>query len=311
MADMDVAQADANYATVNVPFALGYTYEHTFDGRARAGHSTRRSSARRRSSPAPASSGVKYLESPDRDPGRDLSCSGTFSRVLAARCRTRATTSSSTATSPAASLPTGDARASLPTSARPKICFVNNGSPATCGSSSPPARSTLAPGEFGTIVVAYIFAAPVAAGGCPAPGCDVKPANTNGDLTILGDPARMAAGRQHDRHDDRVTSATATALGGDTDRRGDPGRVRIVPGSLLGKANTAQAVFDNKFLLPFAPDAPEFFLVPGNNQVTVLWRPSADGDTPAIRSSRWPARRADPQRSSPNPLYDPNFRQST
>ena len=27
---MDVAQADANYASVNVPFALGYTYEHDF-----------------------------------------------------------------------------------------------------------------------------------------------------------------------------------------------------------------------------------------------------------------------------------------
>ncbi len=36
----------------------------------------------------------------------------------------------------------------------------------------------------------------------------------------------------------------------------------------------AQAVFNNGFLLPFAPDAPNFFLVPGNNQVTVLWRPS-------------------------------------
>ena len=48
----------------------------------------------------------------------------------------------------------------------------------------------------------------------------------------------------------------------------------MVPGSLLGKATVAQAVFDNGFLLPFAPDAPEFFLIPGNDQVTVLWRPS-------------------------------------
>ncbi|HYF39545.1 MAG TPA: hypothetical protein VD930_07665, partial [Gemmatimonadales bacterium] len=31
-ADMDVAQADANYSTVVVPFALGNTYEHTFSG---------------------------------------------------------------------------------------------------------------------------------------------------------------------------------------------------------------------------------------------------------------------------------------
>ena len=31
-ADMDVAQADANYSSVVVPFALGNTYEHTFSG---------------------------------------------------------------------------------------------------------------------------------------------------------------------------------------------------------------------------------------------------------------------------------------
>src|SRR5262249_6899070 len=30
VADMDVAQADADYAGVNVPFAMGYTYEHDF-----------------------------------------------------------------------------------------------------------------------------------------------------------------------------------------------------------------------------------------------------------------------------------------
>ena len=46
--------AGANYSTVNMPFALGYTYEHTFAGDESAGPSTRRSSARR-SSAAPAS----------------------------------------------------------------------------------------------------------------------------------------------------------------------------------------------------------------------------------------------------------------
>ena len=53
-----------------------------------------------------------------------------------------------------------------------------------------------------------------------------------------------------------------------------------VPGSLLGKAKVAQSVFDNKFLLPFAPDRPEFFLVPGNNQVTVLWARSGTESNP-------------------------------
>ena len=39
VSDMDVAQADANYASVNVPFALGYTYEHSFSNAASLGWS--------------------------------------------------------------------------------------------------------------------------------------------------------------------------------------------------------------------------------------------------------------------------------
>ena len=65
----------------------------------------------------------------------------------------------------------------------------------------------------------------------------------------------------------------------------DPSRVTqdeflTVPGSLLRKAQTAQAVFDGKFLLPFAPERPDFFLVPGNNQVSVLWQPSPTESPP-------------------------------
>ena len=33
-------------------------------------------------------------------------------------------------------------------------------------------------------------------------------------------------------------------------------------------------MFNVRFLLPFAPEAPDFFLIPGDNQVTVLWQPS-------------------------------------
>ena len=89
----------------------------------------------------------------------------------------------------------------------------------------------------------------------------------------------------------------------------------MVPGSLLGKALTAQAVFNNKFLLPFAPDSPEFFLVPGDNQVTVLWRPSksedpALGGDPFFTVAKNPTV-IDPVSGTPvaNPLYDPNYRQ--
>src|SRR3989442_1163338 len=50
--------------------------------------------------------------------------------------------------------------------------------------------------------------------------------------------------------------------------------VTTVPGSLLAKSLVAQAVFDKGFLLPSAPDAPDFFLVPGDDQVTVVWQTS-------------------------------------
>ena len=54
---------------------------------------------------------------------------------------------------------------------------------------------------------------------------------------------------------------------------------------------------------------PDFFLIPGENQVTVLWRPSAtettgDPSFAALASTTTVDREADP-----NPLYDPNYRQ--
>jgi hypothetical protein len=85
-----------------------------------------------------------------------------------------------------------------------------------------------------------------------------------------------------------------------------------VAGSLLGKALVAQTVFNLGFLLPFAPEAPNFWLVPGNNQVTVLWSPSPteqSGD-PFFTVANAPTI-ANPETGLPeaNPLYDPNYRQ--
>ncbi|HUF51108.1 MAG TPA: hypothetical protein VMN60_09760 [Longimicrobiales bacterium] len=54
----------------------------------------------------------------------------------------------------------------------------------------------------------------------------------------------------------------------------DQRNVNVVPNSLLGRALVAQAIFDNKFLLGFAPETPPFYLVPGSNRVTVVWEPS-------------------------------------
>jgi hypothetical protein len=78
--------------------------------------------------------------------------------------------------------------------------------------------------------------------------------------------------------------------------------VRTVPNSLLDKAKVAQAIFDSKFLLPFGPAAPEFFLVPGDNQVTVLWRPSPS----ETAGDAFFAIANDPTKGA---QYDPNYRQ--
>ena len=292
-ADMDVAQADANFAGVNVPFSLGYTYENTFSEQTAASLGWTFDPAIFGSAPffnGVGFVGVKYLGSPI-DPETNapvgLTLFGTFSRSTGSlqdptddKQLYRYITGGL--------LPT-DGACSLPNPLEEKICFVNISSPADMRFFQSSGPIDLAPGGFGSITVAYIFAAPVASGNCPGAACNVTPAPNNAALNILGDPTRMAVGREHDRHDARATSATPTAAREDTNTAVvTQEEFRTVTGSLLDKALIAQNVFDNKFLLPFAPDRPEFFLVPGNNQVTVLWARPPPRPT-AIRSSRWRA----------------------
>ena len=153
---------------------------------------------------------------------------------------------------------------------------------------------SLPPGEARSIVVAYINAAPYNGPGYVVRGltADTKPGTAGVGLTALpGDSIRLI---------DKIAGWVSH-----TDKNGDgkisQDEVTTVPRSLLDKALVAQAVFDNKFLLPFAPDAPDFFLVPGDNQVTVVWQKSASeatGDPFFVVAS-----------NSSSPLYDPNFRQ--
>jgi hypothetical protein len=82
--------------------------------------------------------------------------------------------------------------------------------------------------------------------------------------------------------------------------------ITTLPGSLLGKALVAQTVFRNQFLLPFSPETPDFFLIPGNNSVSVMWRPSNSetvGD-PFFAIANAP----NTPEGGINPLYDPNYR---
>lgn len=300
-ADMDVGDAGSNYASVNLPFALGYTYDHAFSQAPGWTFDPSLFSA-----PFFAGAGfigVKYLKSPS-GPGEIQLFGNTVNGSGAGIVNDpRDVSQLYRYLSGTLSTATGDQPCNTGNPVLTRICYVKNDGPADMRFFQSSTPLTLAPGQSGSIVVAYIFAAPVATGGC-ASDCDVRP----GDAT-------------------RLTNATLLAVGGNTidsltgfrgyvdDAQPTPGdgivqqsEMRVVKNSLLGKANVAQEVFDNKFLLPFAPSTVDFFLVPGDNQVTVLWKPSASevsGDPYfAVANAA-----VNPSTATINSLYDPNYRQ--
>jgi hypothetical protein len=302
-ADMDVGNAGLNYASVNLPFALGYAYDHSF------GQSDDWTFDPGIFGPpffaGTGFVGVKYLQSPVDDAGNEVGLTlfgntinqGSFNDPgIAQRLYRYLSGTLSSAL--------GDAQCNMGNPRVTRICFLNNAEPDDMRFFQSSGPMTLDPGEFGSIVVAYIFAPPVADPAC-SPPCDIRPE----DPTILGDRVRMEAGVNPI---DRLTGYS-----GFTDANGD-GKVeqaefRVIPGSLLGKARVAQEVFNSRFLLPFAPDPPSFFLIPGNGQVTVLWQPSASESTgDAFFAIANPATIAPPGGGAPvpNPLYDPNYRQN-
>ena len=301
-ADMDVAEATANYASVNVPFSLGYTYESSF---------------------APAAGwtfdpaifgppffagsgfvGVKYLKSPV-DPGTGQEVGLTlFSNTINAGAFDDAqnVTQLYRYLSNNISVPAGDAACNTGDPRASRICYINNGQAADMRFFQASGPLELAPGAFGSIVVAYIFAAPVSVGACVGPGACVL---TPGDPTRLSDASRLT--NEGANAVDSV-SGYAGFRGATPEGTVVQDSISVVPGSLLGKALVAQEVFRNRFLLPFAPETPEFFLIPGNNNVTVLWSPTtseSSGD-PFFAIANAPVT----AEGAPNPLYDPNYRQS-
>jgi len=301
-ADMDVAEAGANFASVNVPFSLGYTYEHTFSPA--SGWTFDPSIF---SPPFFAGSGfvgVKYLKSPiDPVTGEEVGLTlfsntingGAFDDASNATQLFRYLSNNISVAAGDAACNTGDPRAT-------RICYINNGQEDDMRFFQASGPLQLLPGAFGSIVVAYIFAAPRIVGACVGPGtCDLKP----GDPTRLSDPARLS----------NEGANAIDSVSGFVDFRGATPEGTVVqdsittlPGSLLGKALVAQEVFRNQFLLPFAPEVPEFFLIPGNNEVTVLWRPSASESTgdPFFAIASAPTT----PEGAINALFDPNYRQN-
>jgi hypothetical protein len=297
-ADMDVAEATVNYSSVNVPFALGYVYAHDFAPA--AGWIFDPAIFSPPFFPGSGFVGVKYLKSPVVN-GAEVGLT-LFSNTINggafddAQNTTQLYRYISNNVSPAA----GDAPCNTGDPHATHICFVNTTAPDDMRFFQSSGPLQLGPGQFGSIVVAYIFAAPVITGSCTGPGtCDLSP----GDPTRLSSPTALNTGANP------VDSVTGYRGFRGADENGDvvQDSIDVVPGSLLGKSLVAQTVFNNGFLLPFAPEAPSFFLIPGNNQVTVLWQPSASetsGDPFfAVASALFTPEGA------PNPLYDPNYRQ--
>ncbi|HEX6990236.1 MAG TPA: T9SS type A sorting domain-containing protein, partial [Gemmatimonadales bacterium] len=301
-ADMDVGSAGDNYSTVELPFALGNTYQKdfgkpntwTFDPGIFA-------------PPLFAGVGfvgVKYLKSPT-GPGAIQLFGNTINGGAFGDARN--TTQLFRYLSGNISTAAGDAPCNTGDPVETHVCYVNNTAADDMRFFQSSTPLTLGPGQFGSIAVAYIFAAPAIVGSfSPGGSTDLPPGDPRffSDLTKLTTPGAI----------NMVDSLAG--FKGYSDKNGDgiaqQDEYTVVPGSLLGKALVAQQVFDSKFLLAFAPDAPQFFLVPGDNQVTVLWRPSATETTGdpffEIASSPMtvPEGGGDPVI---NNLYDPNYRQ--
>lgn len=313
-ADMDVGDAGNNYASVNLPFALGYAYESDFGTAATQGFLFNDASIY---GPPFFSGvgfvGVKYLKGPTGPGAIQL-----YSNTVNGTPFSGAVNDPGNSTqlfrylSGTQNTAVGDQPCSPGFNATTDhICFINNTKPVDMRFFQSSTPLTLPPGGFGSIVVAYIFAAPVATPGLTPPVA--SPGVTPGDPRKLVSAAGLTAGNVN--LVDRVTGFVSYG-----DSNGD-GKVQqsefnVVPRSLLGKALVAQQVFDNKFLLPFAPDAPDFFLIPGDGQVTIVWRPSASetaGDPFFQIASQPTVTRTDPVTGLPvteaNLLYDPNYRQ--
>ena len=302
-ADMDVADAGTNFASVNLPFALGHTYDAAFSQPAGWTFDPGIFSAPFFNGAGFV--GVKYLKSPTGAGEIQL-----FSNTINGAPFAGAVNDPGNAKqlfrylSGTLSPATGDQPCNTGNPSVSRICFINNNSPRDMRFFQSSTPLSVAPGQFGSIVVAYIFAPPVAIGSY-TPGANLFP----GDATLTNNVAAMTTTGVN-----QIDSITGYR--GYSDANGDgiaqQSEFQVVDGSLLGKANVAQAVFNNRFLLPFAPEAPEFYLVPGDNEVTVLWRPSASetsGDPYFVVASSPTV--TPPGGGAPvaNPLYDPNYRQ--
>lgn len=299
-ADMDVGAAREDFSTAFLPFNMGTAFKgnffdaaFTFPPDAFGAPFAKR----------PGFVGVKYLKSPLNPlTGQEVGLT-MFSNTINGGQFDDAQTTTQLYRYLSASLDpgAGDAPCSIPDPNAKGVCFVTQVTDDIrfFQSSGP---FDLAPGQQATIVVAYIGAAPV-----DLPVIAAFGSSSRLPPGIPAQPDSLALGTDTLRTVDRIMGAVSV-----NDANGDSkieqSEVVTVPRSLLNKGLTAQAVFDGKFLLPSAPESPEFFLVPGDNQVTIAWRASGtdiEGDPfyVAAKDSLNPD-------GSDNTLFNHNFRRA-
>ena len=295
--DADVAVFSQNYATAFLPFNIGSEYSGTF--LPEVGWRFPNDIFGAPFFAAPGFIGVKYLKSPESSPGVQVGLTmfsnttngGTFPDAVGDHLLYRRLSGF---------LGPGDIQCTPFTNpavarARHLCALVQTQADARFYQASGP--FDLPPGASATIVVAYINAAPVKVPGVN-PGGDLPPGIPFTGDSIFKDTTKV-------RTIDRV-AGWVTQQDVNNDSIIEQNEVVTVPRSLLNKALVAQAVFDSKFLLPNAPTAPQFFLVPGDNQVTVVWQRSESENAGDLYFNI--ATQPFDSLGHRNPLYDPNFR---
>ena len=260
-ADPDVTtSAGVNFSSVNLPFAMGYAYHADFPRAAGWTFSPDLFGAP--FFPGAGFVGIKYLKSAT-GPGEinlfsNTTNGGPFPDPNSA-VRLYKYLSGTITPADGVSCNQGDPLVS-------RICYIQNAAPADVRLLESSTPFALEAGQSASIVVSYIHAAPVQI-----------PGYVGGTRVFPGDPTRLSNATLLANGANRVDSIMG--FRGYNDANGDgivqQDEFTTVPGSLLRKALIAQSIFDSRFLLPFAPESPDFFLIPGDGQVTVVWRPSA------------------------------------
>ncbi len=307
-ADVEASDAKSNFTTVFLPFNMGIAFKSNWFASTFVYPSTIFAPP---FAPTSGEVGVKYLKSPLKNPSNpglgeiglvlysatvnagafgDAGNAAQLYRYLSGTLNTALGDAPCTYTHKAPGQLPKDYHVCYIATAHDDVRFFQSSGP-----------FTLKPGESQTIAVAYIGAAPVdhPAIAARGPTFIYPPAGPD-----AAQPESLAAGLATLTPLDSIFGALSFADTAPTDGKISQNEIAVVPRSLLGKGLVAQAVFDAKFLLPFPPDAPPFFLIPGDNEVTVVWKASATeltGDPYFAVASTF-----DPLNPA---LYDPNYRQ--